>query len=79
MKMPLMQIHVDVMARNLACLSGPKTSILENLICFHFLNQVLQKPSVEARQQLTVLSRQVANAVSEIVHAAEAIKGTDIP
>ena len=36
---------------------------------------MLQKPSVEARQQLTVLSRQVANAVSEIVHAAEAIKG----
>ena len=36
---------------------------------------MLQKPSVEARQQLTILSRQVANAVSEIVHAAEAIKG----
>ncbi|XP_053387301.1 talin-1-like [Mercenaria mercenaria] len=41
------------------------------------VNVVLQKPSVEARQQLTVLSRQVATAVSEIVHAAEAIKGTD--
>ena len=38
--------------------------------------QVLQKPSVEARQQLTVLSRSVAGSVSEIVHAAEAIKGT---
>ena len=44
---------------------------------FTSLKQVLQKPSVEARQQLTILSRQVANAVSEIVHAAEAIKGID--
>ncbi|XP_060579795.1 talin-1-like isoform X4 [Ruditapes philippinarum] len=40
------------------------------------VNVVLQKPSVEARQQLTVLSRNVATAVSEIVHAAEAIKAS---
>ena len=40
---------------------------------FHL--QVLQKPSVEARQHLTVLSRNVATSVAEIVHSAEAIKG----
>lgn len=45
---------------------------------FYVHEQVLQKPSVEARQQLTVLSRNVATAVSEIVHAAEAIKGRQL-
>ena len=46
------------------------------LLMYGILFQVLQKPSVEARQHLTVLSRQVANAVADIVHSAEAIKGS---
>ncbi|KAK3607410.1 hypothetical protein CHS0354_003045 [Potamilus streckersoni] len=41
------------------------------------VNQIMQKPSHESKQNLTVLSRQVANAVAEIVQSAEMIKGSD--
>ncbi|KAL3884759.1 hypothetical protein ACJMK2_024867 [Sinanodonta woodiana] len=41
------------------------------------VNHIMQKPSHESKQNLTVLSRQVANAVAEIVQSAEMIKGSD--
>ena len=37
--------------------------------------QVILKPSQEGKQSLSMVSRGVANAVSELVQSAEAIKG----
>ncbi|GFR75666.1 talin-1-like [Elysia marginata] len=39
--------------------------------------QVVLKPSHEGRQNLGLVSRKVANGVSELVQSAEAIKGSD--
>ncbi|XP_052786529.1 talin-1-like isoform X4 [Mya arenaria] len=61
----------DVRARTIHA-GGTCAGAYKNLL--EQVNVVLQKPSVEARQQLTILSRSVATSVSEIVHAAEAIK-----
>jgi len=35
----------------------------------------MQKPTATSRQELAMLSKKVASGVTEIVHAAEAIKG----
>ncbi|WAR29544.1 TLN1-like protein, partial [Mya arenaria] len=64
----------DVRARTIHA-GGTCAGAYKNLL--EQVNVVLQKPSVEARQQLTILSRSVATSVSEIVHAAEAIKGME--
>ncbi|CAG2187707.1 TLN [Mytilus edulis] len=37
----------------------------------------VQKPTAEAKHNLITISRQVANSVTEIVHSAEVIKGSD--
>lgn len=39
--------------------------------------QVLQKPSVEQKQQLAACSKRVAGAVTELIQTAEAMKGED--
>ncbi|KAK2151016.1 hypothetical protein LSH36_379g01080 [Paralvinella palmiformis] len=41
------------------------------------VNNVIQHPSVENKQKLASLSKRVATAVTEIVQAAEVLKGTD--
>lgn len=46
----------------------------ELLECVH---QVVLRPSQEGRQNLALVSRKVANAVTELVQSAEIIKGTD--
>lgn len=38
-------------------------------------SQVLQKPTAEQKQQLAVHSKHVAGSVTELVQAAEAMKG----
>ncbi|KAI8785908.1 talin-1 isoform X12 [Biomphalaria glabrata] len=38
---------------------------------------VVNKPSVEGKQNLSLISRKVANSVTELVQSAEAIKGSD--
>lgn len=38
-------------------------------------SQVLQKPTTEQKQQLAVHSKHVAGSVTELVQAAEAMKG----
>lgn len=40
-----------------------------------FLPQTLQKPSPELKQQLTGHSKRVAGSVTELIQAAEAMKG----
>ncbi|XP_070178806.1 talin-1-like [Littorina saxatilis] len=49
-------------------------SYRELLECVH---QVVLRPTQEGRQNLALVSRKVANAVSELVQSAEVIKGTD--
>ena len=39
------------------------------------LVQITQKPTPESKSNLAVISKKVATSVTEIVHAAEAIKG----
>ncbi|KAI1904474.1 hypothetical protein AGOR_G00006010, partial [Albula goreensis] len=39
--------------------------------------QVLQKPTADQKQQLTVFSKRVAGAVTELIQTAEAMKGTE--
>lgn len=39
------------------------------------LVQILQKPSHEQKQQLAVYSKRVAGSVTELIQAAEAMKG----
>ncbi|XP_067653820.1 talin-1-like isoform X2 [Haliotis asinina] len=41
------------------------------------VHQAVLRPTPEAKQQLMLISRKVANAVTELVQSAEAIKGTD--
>jgi hypothetical protein len=40
------------------------------------LIQILQRPTPENKQKLVALSKNVAAAMTEIIQAAEAIKGT---
>lgn len=40
-----------------------------------FLPQTLQKPGPELKQQLTEHSKRVAGSVTELIQAAEAMKG----
>lgn len=42
---------------------------------FALLVQVLQKPSHDLKQQLAVYSKRVAGCVTELIQAAEAMKG----
>ncbi|KAK2183018.1 hypothetical protein NP493_327g02013 [Ridgeia piscesae] len=41
------------------------------------VSSTMQKPTATSRQELAMLSKKVASGVTEIVHAAEAIKGSD--
>ncbi|CAG5121597.1 unnamed protein product, partial [Candidula unifasciata] len=49
-------------------------SYKELLECVH---QVVMKPTTEGKQNVALISRKVANAVTELVQSAEAIKGSD--
>lgn len=62
--------------RNRTFQSG-KTCALAYKTLLDNVNAIILKPSTEAKQNLIMVSRQVANAVTEIVQCAEAIKGTD--
>ena len=46
--------------------------------CYVLLFKAVLKPTTENKQGLSLVSRQVANAVTELVQSAEAIKGTEI-
>lgn len=39
------------------------------------LDQITQKPTQDSKLNLAIISKKVATSVTEIVHAAEAIKG----
>eukprot|EP00918_Siedleckia_nematoides_P008431 GHVU01018303.1.p1 GENE.GHVU01018303.1~~GHVU01018303.1.p1 ORF type:complete len:337 (+),score=52.29 GHVU01018303.1:257-1267(+) len=41
------------------------------------VNIIIQKPSPDGKKQMAIVSKKVASAVTEIVHAAEAIKGSE--
>ncbi|KAL5020158.1 hypothetical protein ScPMuIL_003050 [Solemya velum] len=62
--------------RHRTTVSGVKCAVAyrELLDC---LNSVMLRPSPELKHQLSSLSRNVANAVTEIIQLAEAIKGAD--
>lgn len=40
-----------------------------------FFTQILQKPTPELKHQLAAFSKRVAGAVTELIQAAEAMKG----
>lgn len=46
------------------------------LNCFFFFHsQIIQKPTHDLKQQLTNYSKRVAGSVTELIQAAEAMKG----
>ena len=47
------------------------------MACILFLCQVIQKPSLDNKHRMGLISKRVAESVSEIVHAGELLKGTD--
>ncbi|XP_035274307.1 talin-2 isoform X2 [Anguilla anguilla] len=68
------EVNEDVRSRALTygteCTHG-YIQLLEHVL------QVLQKPTPEQKQQLAVFSKRVAGAVTELIQAAEAMKGTE--
>ncbi|KAJ8247513.1 hypothetical protein GJAV_G00247260 [Gymnothorax javanicus] len=68
------EVSEDVRSRALTygteCTTG-YIQLLEHVL------QVLQKPTPEQKQQLAVFSKRVAGAVTELIQAAEAMKGTE--
>lgn len=50
------------------------TSLTANVLS----TQILQKPSAELKQQLAGYSKQVAGSVTELIQAAEAMKGATL-
>lgn len=43
---------------------------------FRLCQQIIQKPSHDLKQQLATYSKRVAGSVTELIQAAEAMKGT---
>ncbi|XP_030620557.1 talin-2a [Chanos chanos] len=70
--------HEDVNeeVRNRALLYGSECTNGYIQLLEHVL-QVLQRPTVEQKQQLVVFSKRVAGAVTELIQTAEAMKGTE--
>ncbi|XP_061100793.1 talin-2 isoform X2 [Conger conger] len=68
------EVNEDVRSRALTygaeCTTG-YIQLLEHVLL------VLQKPTPEQKQQLAVFSKRVAGAVTELIQAAEAMKGTE--
>ena len=56
--------------------AGRATAVAYNEL-LQQVHMIVQKPTVEAKQNLISISRQVANSVTEIVHSAEVIKGSE--
>lgn len=54
----------------------PKVKVIVKVLTLIFLHpQVIQKPSHDMKQQLAVYSKRVASSVTELIQAAEAMKG----
>ncbi|XP_041426896.1 talin-1 isoform X2 [Xenopus laevis] len=68
------EVHADVRMR--ATRFGKECAIGYLQLLEHVL-LILQKPSPELKQQLAAYSKQVAGSVTELIQAAEAMKGTE--
>lgn len=44
-------------------------------VCYYLYCQIIQRPTAENKQKLATLSKNVAATMTEIIQAAEAIKG----
>lgn len=55
-----------------------KLGVVHFLTCFFIFLQIIQKPTHDLKQQLAIFSKRVAGSVTELIQAAEAMKGTEI-